>query len=193
MSCEILRDVVTNGKAETLNGSVPTAIKWAADHGAVICQNSWAYSYDMNGDGKLNSSELAKALAGKVNTSDRVAIDYFIKYAGCDNNGNQLPDSPMKGGLVVFAAGNENIKNGVPANYEPVVAVAAIEAAVRRHGIQTMVISSTSPLQGLRSTAHFRAVSTAVFPEHLWRVLTSLAWRPCWSPVWVVRISPVTN
>lgn len=129
MSCEILRDVVTNGKTETLNGSVPTAIKWAADHGAVICQNSWAYSYDMDGDGKLNSSELAKALAGKVNTSDRVAIDYFIKYAGCDNNGNQLPDSPMKGGLVVFAAGNENIANGVPANYEPVVAVAAIESS----------------------------------------------------------------
>ena len=35
----------------------------------------------------------------------------------------------MKGGLVVFAAGNENIANGVPANYEPVVAVAAIESS----------------------------------------------------------------
>lgn len=129
MSCEILREVVQGGKKETLNGNVPASIKWAADHGALISQNSWAYSYDMDGDGKLNSSELAKALAGKVNTSDRVAIDYFIKYAGCDNNGNQLPDSPMKGGLVVFAAGNENIANGVPANYEPVVAVAAIESS----------------------------------------------------------------
>ena len=122
MSCEFLREV--NGK--TLNGSSAAAIKWAADHGAVICQNSWAYSYDRDGDGSLNSAELADAMAGKVSESDKVAIDYFIKYAGCDNDGNQLPDSPMKGGLVVFAAGNEGIQNGVPANYEPVIAVAAI-------------------------------------------------------------------
>ena len=123
MSCEILREV--NGK--TLNGSSALAIKWAADHGAVICQNSWAYSYDRDGDGSLNITELANALAGKVSFSDKAAIDYFIKYAGCDNDGNQLPDSPMKGGLVVFAAGNDNIQNGVPANYEPVIAVAAID------------------------------------------------------------------
>ena len=124
MSCEILRET-NNG--HTLNGSSPLAIKWAADHGAVICQNSWAYSYDRDGDGKLNSSELANAMAGKVSLTDKVAIDYFIKYAGCDNDGNQLPDSPMKGGLVVFAAGNDGIENGVPANYEPVIAVAAID------------------------------------------------------------------
>ena len=123
MSCEILRDV--NGK--TRSGSSAVAIKWAADHGAVICQNSWAYSYDRDGDGSLNSIELSNALAGKVSASDKVAIDYFIKYAGCDNDGNQLPDSPMKGGLVVFAAGNDAIQNGVPANYEPVIAVAAID------------------------------------------------------------------
>lgn len=128
MSCEILRNVVRNGKTVTLSGSSAAAIKWAADHGAVICQNSWAYSYDRDGDGKLNSSELASALAGKISASDKAAIDYFIKYAGCDNEGNQLTDSPMKGGLVVFAAGNDNIRNGVPANYEPVIAVAAIES-----------------------------------------------------------------
>ena len=123
MSCEILRDM--NGM--TLNGSSAVAIKWAADHGAVICQNSWAYSYDRDGDGRLNSSELANAMAGKVSLADKVAIDYFIKYAGCDNDGNQLLGSPMKGGLVVFAAGNDGIENGVPANYEPVIAVAAID------------------------------------------------------------------
>lgn len=127
MSCEILREVIKNGKTQTLNGSSAVAIKWAADHGAVICQNSWAYSYDKDGDGKLNASELANALAGTISASDKYAIDYFIKYAGCDNNGDQLADSPMKGGLVVFAAGNENIQNGVPANYEPVIAVAAID------------------------------------------------------------------
>ena len=38
----------------------------------------------------------------------REAIDYFIKYAGCDNNGEQLDGSPMKGGIVLFASGNAN-------------------------------------------------------------------------------------
>lgn len=126
MSCEILRTVVVDGKNKTLNGSSSSAIKWAADHGAVICQNSWAYSYDKDGDGTLNDEERKAALAGKIGSADKAAIDYFIKYAGCDNDGNQLPGSPMKGGVVFFAAGNENIENGVPANYEPIVAVAAI-------------------------------------------------------------------
>ena len=128
MSCEILREITSGGKKSYRNGSSAVAIKWAADHGAVICQNSWAYTYDRDGNGFLDRNELADALAGKVSASDKIAIDYFIKYAGCDNDGNQLADSPMKGGLVVFAAGNDNITNGVPANYEPVIAVGAIDA-----------------------------------------------------------------
>ncbi len=127
MSCEILREITSGGKKSYRNGSSALAIKWAADHGAVICQNSWAYDYDSDGDGFLDRKELAEAMAGTVSISDKAAIDYFIKYAGCDNDGNQLADSPMKGGLVVFAAGNDNIENGVPANYEPVIAVAAID------------------------------------------------------------------
>ena len=48
------------------------------------------------------------------------AIDYFIKMAGCDANGNQRPDSPMKGGVVIFAAGNENKEfSAYPACYAP--------------------------------------------------------------------------
>ncbi len=126
MSCEIFRDVTENGQKKTKGGSSYSAITWAADHGAVICQNSWVYSYDSDGDGKLNEKEKQNALRGQIGYFDKRAIDYFIKYAGCDKNGNQLPDSPMKGGLVVFAAGNDNLANGVPANYEPVVAVAAL-------------------------------------------------------------------
>ena len=56
-------------------------------------------------------------------------MDYFVKYAGCDNQGNQLPNSLMKGGLVVFAAGNDNIQYGPPANYEPCIAVGAISSS----------------------------------------------------------------
>ena len=128
MSCEIFRDVTTDGKTVTRNGSSYAAIVWAADHGAVICQNSWAYNYDFDGDGTLNESEKEAALRAEVGFSDKVAIDYFIDNAGCDNDGNQLPDSPMKGGLVVFAAGNDNIANGAPANYERVLAVSALNS-----------------------------------------------------------------
>lgn len=121
MSCQIFE----TGKSGAGGSS---AIKWAADNGAVIAQNSWGYDYDADGDGKLTGDELTKALNATISISDKAAVDYFIKYAGCDNNGNQLSSSPMKGGLVVFAAGNEGIRNGAPANYEPVIAVGAVES-----------------------------------------------------------------
>ena len=101
------------------------AIKWGADHGAVISQNSWGYDYDYNGDGELTGYELTAALNATIGESLAAAIDYFIEYAGCDNDGNQLPDSPMKGGVVAFASGNDGIKNGTPANYAPVISVGA--------------------------------------------------------------------
>jgi len=110
------------------SGDFETAMKEAADKGAIISQNSWGYNFDDNEDGKVTGDELEAAKYYHNNigyTAIAKAIDYFVKYAGCDNNGNQLPDSPMKGGLVVFAAGNENIPYGPPANYEPCVAVGA--------------------------------------------------------------------
>ena len=107
-------------------GASATAIKNAADDGAVISQNSWGYNFDSNGDGKLTGEEYTNAMNSSISGSDRVAVDYFIKYAGCDNYGNQLPNSPMKGGVVVFAAGNDGIENGAPATYENVIAVGAI-------------------------------------------------------------------
>lgn len=84
------------------------AFIYAANHGAVVAQNSW-------GGAKFLSPSLQSA------------IDYFIKYAGCDNDGNQLPGSPMKGGIVLFAAGNESSDDIVyPAAYHKVVAVSAM-------------------------------------------------------------------
>ena len=107
MSCQIFdepgRDAAT----------IEEIMVWTADHGAVISQNSWTYV-----PGLPDLSQSGKA-----------AIDYFIKYAGCDNDGNQLPDSPMKGGIVIFAAGNDNVSNpgtASPADYDAVVSVAAI-------------------------------------------------------------------
>ena len=83
------------------------------NNGAVISQNSWGY--------------VLKANITAIPQADKAAIDYFIKYAGCDKNGNQLPNSPMKGGIVIFAAGNDGMDyESYPGAYPPVVAVASM-------------------------------------------------------------------
>ena len=118
LSCQIFTD--------DDSGDTGQAIKWAADNGAVICNNSWGYDYDYNDDGKITGREKEDALSDTIDEVDKAAVDYFIKYAGCDDDGNQKADSPMKGGVVFFAAGNDGLENGAPANYEPVVAVGAM-------------------------------------------------------------------
>lgn len=114
------------------SGMPSMAIKWGADHGAVISQNSWGYNYDSNGDGKITGSELQYAKNGRIDRLLKDAVDYFIKYAGCDDQGEQLPDSPMKGGVVLFAAGNDGIRYGAPANYEEIISVGAVGKNGRR-------------------------------------------------------------
>lgn len=117
MSCQIFGNS---------GGDFSSAIKWAADHGAVVCNNSWGYVMDVNDDGTISPEELERAKSITIGASDKDAIDYFNKYAGCDNAGNQLPDSPMKGGLAFFSAGNDNIEYGWPAKYEGVIAVGSM-------------------------------------------------------------------
>lgn len=108
------------------------AIKWGADHGAVISQNSWGYSFDRDGNGKIEGDEYTQAMNARISASDKAGVDYFIKYAGCDNNGNQLPNSPMKGGVVIFAAGNDALQMGAPAEYEKVIAVGSVSSDGRK-------------------------------------------------------------
>lgn len=105
MSCQIFQGDDQGSGAE--------AIKWGADHGAVISQNSWGYT---------DASYTPQTL--------KAAVDYFVKYAGVDANGAQT--GPMKGGLVLFAAGNENMSIGYPAEYGNVVAVSSVGADFRR-------------------------------------------------------------
>lgn len=123
LSC-IIMGKDTQGK--DVSAEPAPAITYAADNGALICQNSWGYPADLNKDGKISSEELERIKNMDTPASLKAAIDYFVKYAGCDNDGNQLPDSPMKGGLVFFSAGNENIQYGQPAMYENVIAVGSI-------------------------------------------------------------------
>lgn len=82
--------------------------QYAADNGANIAQCSWGYEESPS----------------QMLPSDAAAIDYFIDNAGIDENGNQT--GPMRGGLVVFAAGNNAQNYDFPSGYERVIAVGAI-------------------------------------------------------------------
>lgn len=93
--------------SENEGAYIQTAFIYAADNGAVITQNSWSVGRD-------NSSVLAPAL------------EYFIKYAGMDENGNQV--GPMAGGICIFAAANESTNQSYPADADEVFAVASIGA-----------------------------------------------------------------
>lgn len=86
---------------------ISEAFIYAADNGAVISQNSWSVGRDY-------SSVLGPAM------------DYFIKYAGMDENGNQV--GPMAGGIIIFAAANESTNESYPADADEVFAVASIGA-----------------------------------------------------------------
>ena len=108
MSCQMFSPLAHG------EGDFEGAIVWAANHGAVIAQNSWGLK-----------KEYVEQLT-EIPKAQKVAIDYFNKYAGCDNDGNQLADSPMKGGVVIFSAGNESMDKGFPASYEGCIAVAAV-------------------------------------------------------------------
>ena len=89
--------------------NIGPAFAYAADNGAIISQNSWGYDK-----------------AGVYNQSDITAINYFINEAGKDKDGNPRPGTPMTGGIVIFAAGNDGKDDKwYPAYFNNVLAVAA--------------------------------------------------------------------
>ncbi|MBR0175442.1 MAG: S8 family serine peptidase [Bacteroidales bacterium] len=98
------------------SGNTYAAIVWAADHGAVILNNSWNISYDKE-----------EAVPDAPPTYCQIAINYFIQNAGTDKQGNQT--GPMKGGLVVFSAGNKSWQKSQPSMYDKVLAVGALGPA----------------------------------------------------------------
>ncbi len=84
--------------------SIEKSYVYAANNGAVISQNSWGYTSP-----------------GYVDMSVLDAIEYFVAEAG-DYNG-----SPMRGGLVLFAAGNsDSDANWYPGYFLLTMAVASI-------------------------------------------------------------------
>lgn len=86
---------------------IEDAFAYAADNGAVICSCSWYLI--------------------RVGEALEAAIDYFNTYAGSEEG------SPMKGGMVFFAAGNDNRQSKLyPPAWENVWAVASLNAQNRR-------------------------------------------------------------
>lgn len=112
MSCQIFEPSNDPGGKSKGSQNTPRAIVYGANNGAVICQNSWGYVFEQGSTPYLNESIKA-------------AIDYFIEYAGMDENGNQV--GPMKGGIVIFSAGNDDSdRDAYPAKYEKIVSVASM-------------------------------------------------------------------
>lgn len=117
MSCEIFHP--TDGHYDANSNATADAIKYAADNGAVICQNSWGYAA-----GALSYDQWSSA-----DRATKEAIDYFIRYAGMSPDG-ETQTGPMAGGVVIFAAGNEySGQPGYPAAYEPCISVAAVSCS----------------------------------------------------------------
>ena len=110
MSCQTMVDGSDNG------AYLAAAIAYAANNGAVILQNSWGFAEE-----------------GYQSASLLTAIRYFITAAGSDSDGNPMPGTPMHGGIVIFAAGNENSSgNWYPPRYDEVIAVASVNNKGKR-------------------------------------------------------------
>ena len=114
MSCIIFADSDEESDGE----EDARALVWAADNGAVIANNSWGYE----AESEREAAQFAKDFLN-YDSPTKDAINYFIEHAGTDASGKQT--GPMKGGLVVFAAGNEGWSHDAPGEYEPIVAVGA--------------------------------------------------------------------
>lgn len=113
MSCQMFKGaggMKTRGN-ENAEAAKPSMYVYAADMGAVISSNSWTFGGFPEEDFK--------------NSATAVAIDYFIDNAGVDLRGNQ--NGPMKGGMVIFAAANDNTDTKAwPAAYHRCFTVASI-------------------------------------------------------------------
>lgn len=105
MSCQIFG----SGGGTASGSGQAAAFVYAADNGAVISQNSWGYSS-----------------AGFTEPAVEDAINYFIEEAG---NAEDHPNSPMRGGIVIFAAGNDGAaeKTYYPCAYPQVLAVTSTD------------------------------------------------------------------
>lgn len=130
MSCQTLGYYDENEDTDA-NAEVK-ALQYALENGAVIAQCSWGFGLDP--DSGVTPEVMQKEWEDAPSKSQfgalKDAIRTFIKYAGTKN-----PASPIEGGLVIFAAGNDGDLFGdarmYPAADAPVIAVGAMDWAFR--------------------------------------------------------------
>ena len=115
MSCQVF-----SGNLSSSTVALARAMKYAADNGAVVLQCSFGYS-----SGTANEYEYGQGYATEDEWTassplEKSALDYFIHNAGSDNG-------PVKGGIAVFASGNEYAPSaGFPGAYDSCISVAAV-------------------------------------------------------------------
>lgn len=114
MSCQIF-----SGEDGATTAMTARAIQYACDNGAVILQCSWGYNSANSDEDQGPASD---AEFNRECSAEKEAIDYFIANAGSETG-------VIKGGLAIFAAGNEYASlPGYPGGYEPCISVAAMSA-----------------------------------------------------------------
>lgn len=128
----IMSHAIFSGNQQANDAQTYRAIKEGADKGAVISQNSWGYyADDCLGEDEgsdVSAAELAEYRSWEYDPAMAAAIQYFVTYAGCDAQGNQRADAPMKGGLVFFAGGNEDIPYSYIGSNDPnVISIGAYD------------------------------------------------------------------
>ncbi len=118
MSCQIFM-----GNMQSDSYSSIQAIKYATDNGANVLQCSWGYvsgkanAYDWGASGFPDEETWAEYCP-----LEKEVLDYFVHRAGSVH-------SPLKGGIAVFAAGNESAPMaGFPGAASMCVSVAATAA-----------------------------------------------------------------
>lgn len=109
---KIMSIQIFEGEDGCYTHQIAKGIKYAADNGAVIINNSWGYEPDSNvGD---NDYEQWDSVL-------KSAFDYFKT--------NARLEGAMEGGLVVFAAGNESFStSSYPAAYHDYISVSAMSS-----------------------------------------------------------------
>ncbi len=118
MSCQIFM-----GNMQSDSYSSIQAIKYATDNGANVLQCSWGYvsgaanAYDWGASGFPDEETWAEYCP-----LEKEVLDYFVHRAGS-------PESPVEGGIAVFAAGNESAPMaGFPGASSMCISVAATAA-----------------------------------------------------------------
>ena len=100
--------MIAGGRQTTVDGSAE-AVRYAADNGASILQCSWGfYAGTFNSDQEYLDKRRVEV----------EAFDYFIH--------KKRPGSPLNGGIIFFAAGNNARVCGYPAAYPSVVCVTSV-------------------------------------------------------------------